>query len=256
MSLFKELLWPAVQIRVFSDGDKSALLNHVSQQHLNKPFQPREREKEILAFLPMAKTVSAKMWSSFFVFQKDIYCQFCLFIYLIHCEEESFIKKFTWENQNYCDLFTNGLLTTGHASVSWIILICHGWHTRVCKETIKQGLLLVFFLEMVDKPCVGFSWFLKVDKACLWTCCISLEEENKLQNAAKGASNWILIWCLKSLMRFLVCGSFLMPGNEALLTRLYMVKLNEAQNGCIAKDEAELNISSILICALLTNSSS
>lgn len=47
-----------------------------------------------------------------------------------------------------------------------------------------------------------------------------------------------------------------MAGNEVLQAGLYMVKLNEAQHGCIAKDEAELNISSILMRALLSNSSS
>lgn len=48
-------------------------------------------------------------------------------------------------------------------------------------------------------------------------------------------------------------GSFLMPGNKILQAGLYMVKLSEAQHECITKDEAELSISSILMCALLSN---
>lgn len=50
-----------------------------------------------------------------------------------------------------------------------------------------------------------------------------------------------------------MCGSFLIPGNKVLQAGLYMVKLSDAQHGCIAKDEAELNISSILMCPLLSN---
>lgn len=47
-------------------------------------------------------------------------------------------------------------------------------------------------------------------------------------------------------------GSFLMPGNKVLQAGLYMVKLRDTQHGCRAKDEAELSISSILMCALLS----
>lgn len=48
-----------------------------------------------------------------------------------------------------------------------------------------------------------------------------------------------------------MCGSFLIPGNKVLQAGLYMVKLSDAQHGCVAKDE--LNISSILMCPLLSN---
>lgn len=71
-------------------------------------------------------------------------------------------------------------------------------------------------------------------------------EEKKLQNAAKGMS--VLIWCLKSLMRFLVHGSFLMPVNKVLWAGFYKVKPSDASHACIAKDEAEVSIFSIPVC--------
>lgn len=147
--LFKELLWPPVQIRVFPDGDKTTLLNHASQRHLNRVFWQRERGS---AFSPSGKECIWQKFSPplffFSVFQKYIYCQLNLFIYFFHWEEESFIEKFTWENWNYCNLPTNGLLTTSEASISWSILICHRGYTSICKDTIKHGLLLVFLLEV------------------------------------------------------------------------------------------------------------
>jgi len=44
-----------------------------------------------------------------------------------------------------------------------------------------------------------------------------------------------------------------MAGNEVLQAKLCMAKLSDAQHACTAKDEAELNISSILMCGLLSN---
>lgn len=54
-------------------------------------------------------------------------------------------------------------------------------------------------------------------------------------------------------MRFLVHGSFLMPGNKVLQAGPYTVELSDPEYGCIAKAEAEMSVPSILMCVLLSN---
>lgn len=88
-----------------------------------------------------------------------------------------------------------------------------------------MGYAWSFFLRWLIKPGVGFLWFLKVNYAHLWASYLFLKKTKCSQKVSK----WVLIWCLKSLIRFLVRWVFLMPGNKVLQAGLCVVKLSDTE---------------------------